>query len=100
MKHFRISIAVTVVLMALAGWWGYAHGGIQGLLTGLWITGVLGVMANWGTGVPLLVARYSCTISENRPLATGPRSCLPFGTCPNATGAIWCPEGTAASWQG
>jgi len=23
MKHFRISIIVTIVLMGLAGWWGY-----------------------------------------------------------------------------
>ncbi|QGZ41896.1 hypothetical protein IP92_04246 [Pseudoduganella flava] len=44
MKHFRISIVVTVVLMVLAGWWGYAHGGPHGLLNALWITGVLGVM--------------------------------------------------------
>ncbi|TWI70244.1 hypothetical protein IP91_01328 [Pseudoduganella lurida] len=44
MKHFRISIIVTVVLMGLAGWWGYSHGGVHGLLTALWITGVLGVM--------------------------------------------------------
>jgi hypothetical protein len=44
MKHFRISILVTVVLMVLAGWWGYSHGGVKAALTALWITGVLGVM--------------------------------------------------------
>ena len=44
MQHFRISIVVTVVLMALAGWWGYAHGGSAGLLQALWITAVLGVL--------------------------------------------------------
>src|SRR5476651_61518 len=44
MQHFRISMIVTVVLMALAGWWGYAHGGAQGLLQALWITAVLGVL--------------------------------------------------------
>ncbi|HEY0588900.1 MAG TPA: DUF475 domain-containing protein [Pseudoduganella sp.] len=44
MKHFRISIIVTIVLMGLAGWWGYNHGGISAALTALWITGVLGVM--------------------------------------------------------
>jgi hypothetical protein len=44
MKHFRISIIVTVVLMVLAGWWGYAQGGVSGMLTAFWITGVLGVM--------------------------------------------------------
>jgi len=44
MKHFRISIIVTVVLMLLAGWWGYEHGGVGGAVTALWITGVLGIM--------------------------------------------------------
>lgn len=44
MKHFRISIIVTVVLMILAGWWGYSQRGIGGLFTALWITGVLGIM--------------------------------------------------------
>jgi hypothetical protein len=44
MKHFRISILVTVVLMALAGWWGYSRGGSAGLINALWITAVLGVM--------------------------------------------------------
>ena len=44
MKHFRISILVSVVLMALAGWWGYSRGGASGMLTALWITAVLGVM--------------------------------------------------------
>jgi len=44
MKHFRISLAVTVVLMALACWWGYSKAGMPGLLSALWITAVLGVM--------------------------------------------------------
>ena len=44
MKHFRISIIVTIVLMGLAGWWGYNHGGMSAAITALWITGVLGVM--------------------------------------------------------
>jgi hypothetical protein len=44
MHHFRLSFAVTVVLMALAGWWGYEHGGMSGLLSALWITAVLGVL--------------------------------------------------------
>ncbi|MES2259588.1 MAG: DUF475 domain-containing protein [Pseudomonadota bacterium] len=44
MKHFRISLIVSVVLMLLAGWWGYSRGGSGGLLTALWITAVLGVM--------------------------------------------------------
>jgi uncharacterized protein len=44
MHHFRLSFAVTVVLMALAGWWGFEHGGMTGLLNALWITAVLGVL--------------------------------------------------------
>lgn len=44
MRHFRLSIAVTVILMGLACWWGYEQGGIRGLLQALWITAVLGVL--------------------------------------------------------
>ncbi|WP_020652612.1 DUF475 domain-containing protein [Massilia niastensis] len=44
MRHFRLSIAVTIVLMALAGWWGFEHKGLSGLLQALWITAVLGVL--------------------------------------------------------
>jgi hypothetical protein len=44
MQHFRLSIVVAVVLMALAGWWGFSHGGPAGLLRALWITAVLGVL--------------------------------------------------------
>lgn len=44
MRHFRLSIAVTVVLMGLACWWGFERGGIGGLLHALWITAVLGVL--------------------------------------------------------
>lgn len=44
MKHFRLSIGVTIVLMLLAGWWGYSRGGIGGMLTALWIAAVLGVL--------------------------------------------------------
>ena len=44
MRHFRVSFLVTILLMAVAGWWGYSHGGVSGLLQALWITGVLGVM--------------------------------------------------------
>ena len=44
MQHFRISFLVTIVLMALAGWWGYAHGGVGGLAQALWVTAVLGVL--------------------------------------------------------
>jgi hypothetical protein len=44
MQHFRISFLVTFVLMALSGWWGYNHGGVNGLVQALWITAVLGIM--------------------------------------------------------
>src|SRR3954469_6826575 len=44
MKHFGVSIIVTVILMAVAGWWGFTNAGFSGALTALWITGVLGVM--------------------------------------------------------
>ena len=44
MRHFGVSIIVTFVLMALAGWWGFNHGGSAGLIHALWICAVLGVM--------------------------------------------------------
>jgi hypothetical protein len=44
MRHFRLSFVVTVVLLALAGWWGYSHSGAPGLVHALWITAVLGVL--------------------------------------------------------
>ncbi len=44
MRHFRWSFIVTVVLMALAGWWGYENRGWPGLLQALWITAILGVL--------------------------------------------------------
>ena len=56
MRHFRLSIAVTVILMALAGWWGYEQRGIPGMLQALWITGVLGVLQGGADGAYDLVA--------------------------------------------
>ncbi|HEX8787017.1 MAG TPA: DUF475 domain-containing protein [Telluria sp.] len=44
MQHFKLSFVVTIVLLALAGWWGFGHGGSAGLLRGLWIAAVLGVL--------------------------------------------------------
>ncbi len=44
MRHFRLSFIVTVILMALAGWWGYEHRGVAGMLQALWITAILGVL--------------------------------------------------------
>jgi hypothetical protein len=44
MQHFKLSFVVTVVLLGLAAWWGFGHGGSTGLLRGLWIAAVLGVL--------------------------------------------------------
>jgi hypothetical protein len=44
MQHFRISLALSAVLLGLAAWWGYQHGGAAGLLQAVWIAAVLGVM--------------------------------------------------------
>jgi hypothetical protein len=44
MKHFRVSILVTIILLGVAAWWGYSRGGISGLATALWVATVLGVM--------------------------------------------------------
>ncbi|MFK3738680.1 DUF475 domain-containing protein [Massilia sp. TN1-12] len=44
MQHFRLSFIVTMVLLGLAAWWGYEHGGTSGLLQALWIAAVLGVL--------------------------------------------------------
>jgi hypothetical protein len=44
MQHFKLSFVVTVVLLALAAWWGFSHGGAGGMLQALWIAAVLGVL--------------------------------------------------------
>jgi hypothetical protein len=44
MQHFRLSFVVTAILLAVAAWWGYGHGGTAGLLQALWIAAVLGVL--------------------------------------------------------
>ncbi len=44
MKHFRVSFIVTLVCLAAAGWWGYAHTGISGALAAMGIAAILGVM--------------------------------------------------------
>jgi hypothetical protein len=44
MQHFKLSFVVTAVLLALAAWWGFSHGGSAGLLRSLWIAAVLGVL--------------------------------------------------------
>ncbi|MFD2365985.1 DUF475 domain-containing protein [Pseudoduganella sp. GCM10020061] len=44
MRHFRVSLAVTVILLGLATWWGYYQLGWRGALAGLWLAIVLGIM--------------------------------------------------------
>src|SRR5438067_107960 len=44
MQHFKLSFVVTAVLLALAAWWGYGHGGTGGLVQALWVAAVLGVL--------------------------------------------------------
>lgn len=44
MRHFRLSFVITVVLLALAAWWGYVERGAAGALNALWVAAVLGVM--------------------------------------------------------
>ena len=44
MKHFTWSFIITIVLMALAAWWGYSRGGLPGALQALLITSILAVM--------------------------------------------------------
>ena len=44
MKHFRISFLVTFVCLAVAGWWGYSHGGWSGAMTALGVAVILGIM--------------------------------------------------------
>ena len=44
MKHFRISFLVSIVCLAVAGWWGYTHGGTGAALTALGVALILGIM--------------------------------------------------------
>lgn len=44
MQHFRMSFVVTLVLLALATWWGYSIGGPAGAVQALFIASILAVM--------------------------------------------------------
>ena len=44
MQHFRMSLIVTFVLLALAAWWGYSTGGSAGAVQALFIASILAVM--------------------------------------------------------
>jgi hypothetical protein len=44
MQYFKLPFVITLVLMALAAWWGFGHAGLPGLLDALWITAILAVL--------------------------------------------------------
>ncbi|MFZ6800994.1 DUF475 domain-containing protein [Undibacterium sp. Di24W] len=44
MKHFKVSILISIVLLALAAYWGYTHGGINAALTALGIASILAIL--------------------------------------------------------
>ena len=44
MKHFRFSIIISLILMAISAYWGYTHGGINAAITALGITAILAVL--------------------------------------------------------
>ncbi|MEO8406919.1 MAG: DUF475 domain-containing protein, partial [Oxalobacteraceae bacterium] len=44
MQHFRVSFLVTIVLLALAAWWGYSIGGAAGAAQAFFIAGILSIM--------------------------------------------------------
>ncbi len=44
MKHFKMSFIVAALCLAAAAWWGYAHAGLAGALSGLGIAAILAVM--------------------------------------------------------
>lgn len=44
MQHFRISFVVTIILLALAAWWGYSIGGPTGALQAFFIASILSIM--------------------------------------------------------
>ena len=44
MKHFTWSIVVTVVCLALAGYWGFSNGGVPAMLTAIGIATILSIM--------------------------------------------------------
>jgi len=44
MKHFKVSLLISIVLLALAAYWGYTHGGVNAALTALGIASILAIL--------------------------------------------------------
>nr|WP_040625041.1 DUF475 domain-containing protein [Moraxella macacae] len=44
LKHFYFDIVFTIVALAVAGWWGLAHGGVAAMMSALFVTLILAVM--------------------------------------------------------
>lgn len=44
MKHFRVSFIVSALCLAAAGYWGYSHSGVAGMMTALGVAAILGIM--------------------------------------------------------
>jgi hypothetical protein len=44
MKHFRVSFIVAALCLAAAGYWGYSHSGMAGMITALGVAAILGIM--------------------------------------------------------
>lgn len=44
MRHFYFDIVFTTIALAIAAWWGYSHGGVATMMSGIFITLILAVM--------------------------------------------------------
>src|SRR4051812_13390267 len=44
MKHFRVSFLVSIICLAVAGWWGYELGGWSGALSAFGVALILAAM--------------------------------------------------------
>lgn len=44
MKHFYFDMVFTAIALAIAGWWGFTHGGMGAMLSALFITMILALM--------------------------------------------------------
>ena len=44
MKHFYFDMVFTAIALMIAGWWGYSHGGVAAMMSGVFITLILAAM--------------------------------------------------------